>query len=383
MATGDGGGGGDQFHHSQDPASRLGKLMTIDIATGTPTILSRGLRNPWRFSFDRTAGTLVIGDVGQNLYEEIDVGLAANYGWPCREGFEAYGTDAGCAPPAVLASPVLTHTHSEGFCAIVGGYVVRDPGLPTLLGKYLYGDNCSAPLRAVDLANTATDTTLGLNVSSLSSYGEDGCGRILVVSLAGTVSRLIDGTLRACDDDGGGPDPTPTPTADARHPRRARRRARRRAPSPIAEPDARRPRRARRPAARRPRRARTSPTRRRPSPSPSPTPTAHADPDARADAHAVRDGRADADRHAARAPRPTGARARSASAWPARAVSGWRSHCSPTRRAARPCAPPASRRSRSPSGRATAQPSRSRRRTRTRRSRSASGRSTPRATSAR
>ncbi len=90
---GDGGGGNDQFHHSQDAASLLGKLLTIDTAAGGATIVAKGLRNPWRFSFDRATGQLVIGDVGQDAYEEIDAGLAANYGWPCKEGLHDHGSD--------------------------------------------------------------------------------------------------------------------------------------------------------------------------------------------------------------------------------------------------------------------------------------------------
>ena len=224
----------------------------------------------------------MIGDVGQNLYEEIDVGLADNYGWPCREALHAYGTDAGCAPPAVLASPVLEHAHSEGFCAIVGGYVVRDPGLPTLLGRYLYGDNCSLPLRVVDLADPTTDTTLGLTVSRTKSFGEDGCGRILVVSLNGPVSRLVDGALRPCGTDTE-PEPTPTPT-----------------PTPTDEPT---------PA------ATVAPA---PTVAPTPPPRAHGGP-ARVQAQ-----------------RPRGRRPPSA----ALAVVA-----PPTRRVARPCAPPGSGRS--------------------------------------
>jgi hypothetical protein len=204
--TGDGGGGNDQFHHSQDLNSRLGKLLTIDTSAGGATVVARGLRNPWRFSFDRANGQLVIADVGQDSYEEIDVGLAANYGWPCKEGLHALGSDPGCDGVAT-AAPVLEQPHSAGFCSITGGYVVRDPGLPTLLGRYLYGDYCKAPLRSVDLANPASDTDTGLSVAGLSSFGEDACGRILAVSLNGPVYRLVDGAPSAC---GGAPLPADT-----------------------------------------------------------------------------------------------------------------------------------------------------------------------------
>jgi hypothetical protein len=203
--TGDGGGANDQFHHSQDPNSLLGKLLAIDTNAGGATVVARGLRNPWRFSFD--GSTIVIADVGQDAYEEVDVGFAANYGWPCKEGFHDHGSDPGCNGVAT-AAPVLEQPHSAGFCSITGGYVVRDPGLPTLLGRYLYGDYCNAPLRSVDLANPAGDAPVGISVPGLSSFGQDACGRILVVSLNGPVSRLVDGAPSAC----GGATPVPADT---------------------------------------------------------------------------------------------------------------------------------------------------------------------------
>jgi Glucose / Sorbosone dehydrogenase len=203
--TGDGGGGNDQFHHSQDPHSLLGKLLRLDVNANAPEIVARGLRNPWRFSFDRATGQIIIGDVGQDNVEEIDVGFAANYGWPCREGTTPNVSDPGCAGGGTT-DPFLTHTHrGDGFCSITGGYVVRDPGLPTLNGRYVYGDYCEGDLRSVGLANAASDAAIGINVPQLSSFGEDACGRILVVSLAGSVSRLVDGAPSPCAVAGGPP----------------------------------------------------------------------------------------------------------------------------------------------------------------------------------
>ena len=101
---------------------------------------------------------------------------------------------------------MLDKTHSgDGFCSITGGYVVRDPGLPTLLGRYVYGDFCAPALRSVDLANPASDAPVGLEVPRLSSFGEDTCGRLFVVSLSGPVYRLVDGAPSAC--------PAPAPPA--------------------------------------------------------------------------------------------------------------------------------------------------------------------------
>ncbi len=206
LGTGDGGGGDDQFHHSQDPASLLGKLIRIDLASGDHEVLARGLRNPWRFSFD--SGQIVIADVGQNQREEVDVGLADNYGWPCREGTLAYLSDPGCSGIATQ-DPVLERAHTGGVCSITGGYVVRDPGLPSLLGRYVYGDFCAPALRSVDLAAPASDAPVGVSMSGLSSFGVDACGRVYTVSLNGPVSRLQEGEATPC----GEPTPTPTPTA--------------------------------------------------------------------------------------------------------------------------------------------------------------------------
>jgi Glucose / Sorbosone dehydrogenase len=207
LGTGDGGGGNDQFHHSQDPNSLLGKLIRLDVAQAAPApeVLARGLRNPWRFSFD-PSGRIVIADVGQDQVEEIDVGLALNYGWPCMEGDRVNTgfSDAGCAGGGT-APPFLTHTHGgDGFCSITGGYVITDPGLPTLQGRYVYGDYCKGDIYSVEEANAASDTDTGLHVEQLSSFGVDACGRILVTSLSGTVYRLVDGAPSACAAPGGG-----------------------------------------------------------------------------------------------------------------------------------------------------------------------------------
>ncbi|MBE2319112.1 PQQ-dependent sugar dehydrogenase [Solirubrobacter sp. CPCC 204708] len=209
--TGDGGGRDDEERQAQDLTSRLGKMLRIDVATGTTEIVSRGLRNPWRFSF-APDGRIVIADVGQEAVEEINVGLAADYGWPCFEGSQTGPRpDAGCATGSAM--PAVEHPQTDGFCSITGGYVVRDPGLPTLHGDYVYGDLCKSKLRAVDLADPTTARELDVPVSSPSSFGEDGCGRLLVVSLEGAVSRLTDGESTPCADEPGEPEePTPTPT---------------------------------------------------------------------------------------------------------------------------------------------------------------------------
>jgi glucose/arabinose dehydrogenase len=120
LATGDGGSANDTFGHAQDPGSLLGKLIRIDVATGAHEVLARGLRNPWRFSFDRATGTPVIADVGQGLVEEVTVGLAANYGWPCWEGRTRFksiascdtGSAPNCGPPTSPRRPGMRRSAS-------------------------------------------------------------------------------------------------------------------------------------------------------------------------------------------------------------------------------------------------------------------------------
>src|SRR5512133_775110 len=205
--TGDGGSGGDPSGNAQTTAPapptvvngvnhdyRLGKLLRIDPATGAVSIFAYGLRNPWRFSYDRNTGDLVIGDVGQDRYEEVDFaaapgdGAGANYGWNQYEGLHTYPGDApaGAAPGTVL--PVIEYPHGPA-CSITGGYVVRDPALPELAGTYLYGDNCTGVISGATLP-AGTTRTLGLTVPNVSSFGEDGCGRVYAASLGGAVYRF-------------------------------------------------------------------------------------------------------------------------------------------------------------------------------------------------
>jgi hypothetical protein len=211
LATGDAADGAN----AQDASSLLGKLIRLDPAAPAPEIMASGLRNPWRFSFDRATGQLVLADVGDGAFEEINAGLAANYGWPCFEGTVRRTSTPGCT--SGTATPVLTKNHtSDGFCSITGGYVVRDPGLPTLLGRYLYADHCVGELRTVDLAAPAGDAATGLRASYVSSFGEDACGRLFVLSLNGPVYRLVDGSPSECVPTAAPPAPVTPPLADTR-----------------------------------------------------------------------------------------------------------------------------------------------------------------------
>jgi glucose/arabinose dehydrogenase len=210
IGVGDGGSENDPSANGQNTDTLLAKILRIaptaaggyTIPAGNPfagragrrpEIWAYGLRNPWRFSFDRATGSMIIGDVGQDREEELDfvpagTGAGANYGWSVWEGDRRFR--AGRAPGAV--SPVLTAAHSDGYCAIIGGYVVRDRSLPTLYGRYLFGDYCRAKIESVKLAR-ARATGLretGLEMTSLSSFGQDAAGHIYITSLDGPVYRL-------------------------------------------------------------------------------------------------------------------------------------------------------------------------------------------------
>jgi glucose/arabinose dehydrogenase len=200
LGMGDGGGGGDPERTAQDLSRLLGKLIRIDLQDENPEpeIAAYGLRNPWRFSFDRETRDLWIGDVGQDALEEIDgvtfnqfTGPDAplNFGWSAFEGTERFNTDQE-APGAI--APVLVYGR-EGGCSVTGGYVVRDPGLRSLYGRYLYGDFCEGELHSFTAEpneEANDDTALGVQIPSLSSFGEDAAGHIYATSLEGPVYRL-------------------------------------------------------------------------------------------------------------------------------------------------------------------------------------------------
>jgi glucose/arabinose dehydrogenase len=212
IGVGDGGSEDDPHNYGQNTRVLLGKLLRIaprpnggyripagnPFRPGTgprPEIWAYGLRNPWRFSFDRRNGDLIIGDVGQDTTEEIDFaahghGAGANYGWSIFEGDRRF--KPGSAPGAV--GPVLVARHSDGYCAIIGGYVVRDPALHKLYGRYLFGDNCRSQINSVLLSagHARQDHATGLSVGSLAAFGQDDAGRIYAVSLAGPVYRLVE-----------------------------------------------------------------------------------------------------------------------------------------------------------------------------------------------
>ncbi len=229
-STGDGGGADDPDGNGQtlirggtpdqQSTALLGKLLRIapgadggyaippdnpfaGSAAARGEIYAYGLRNPFRFSFDRATGDLLLADVGQDDAEEVNFsqtrGRGANFGWKCFEGAQPNdGTIPPCTP-AGHVPPVFEYDR-VGCQAITGGHVVRDPGLPSLLGRYVYGDFCDSVIRSVVPSTGAADTPVGIDLQdfTLTAFGEDACGRIHVVQLSGQVSRLVDGPATAC-----------------------------------------------------------------------------------------------------------------------------------------------------------------------------------------
>ncbi len=223
FGTGDGGGGGDTQGNAQNLNSLLGKLIRIDPRrsgskayrvpssnpfvgrAGRDEIYAYGLRNPFRFSFDRANGDLILGDVGQNEREEIDfvpesagAGRGANFGWNCFEGTNRF---SGCGASGHVEPVIERPTGGQdGDCAIIGGFVVRDPRLDTIQGQYVYGDACNSGVRVARLARprAQNDRELGLRVSSLSSFAETDRGCIYATSLGGPVYRLAGSSSKSC-----------------------------------------------------------------------------------------------------------------------------------------------------------------------------------------
>ncbi|MEW6269146.1 MAG: PQQ-dependent sugar dehydrogenase [Thermodesulfobacteriota bacterium] len=211
VGLGDGGGAGDPQDNAQSLDSKLGKILRLDVdrhpepppgnvVGGDPDVWDFGLRNPWRFSFDRATGDLYIGDVGQNALEEIDVEPAGqgarNYGWPIMEGDRCFRPPSGCDTTG-LAMPVVAYARDAG-CSVTGGHVYRGLAIPGLAGRYVYGDFCSNRVfsfRWVDGAATVpAELTEDLDpdglIQGLTSFGEDEAGELYVVSQDGSVFRI-------------------------------------------------------------------------------------------------------------------------------------------------------------------------------------------------
>ena len=198
VGMGDGGSSGDPEDRAQDLDSQLGKLLRYDVdARGKQAweMVAYGLRNPWRFSFDRETGDLWIGDVGQGEIEEIDylpsgtTGLV-NFGWDVFEGTRPY-EDKEPDPSGELVEPIAEYSHTEG-CSVTGGFVYRGEAIPAAEARYFYGDYCSGFIWSLALRNgRAVDVRRhNIELNGLSSFGEDAAGELYLVSLTGSVYRL-------------------------------------------------------------------------------------------------------------------------------------------------------------------------------------------------
>ena len=199
FGLGDGGAADDPQARAQDPSTLLGKMVRLDPAGGDPEIVISGIRNPWRFSFD-TDGSLWIGDVGQNMWEEVNHLPAGeidgtNLGWSALEGthdnpnVETAGRSGENPVP-----PVFEYSHEGGNCSVTGGFVYRGTDIPSLEGAYLFADYCAGRIRALRLGsdNTlAAEYDLGVSVSAPVSFGADARGEAYVLSGDGTIVRLV------------------------------------------------------------------------------------------------------------------------------------------------------------------------------------------------
>ena len=218
IGTGDGGSGGDPPNNAQNKQVLLGKLLRIDVSiasggtpyrippnnpfVGTsvarPEIWAFGLRNPWRFSFDRLTGDLFIGDVGQDSFEEVDFQPRAsrggeNYGWRLMEGTHCFNPSSNCNPGG-LKLPILEYAHgnNEENCSITGGYRYRGSRIPSLRGAYLFGDFCSGRIFRARLASGKwTAAQLAATSFSLSTFGEDATGELYLADLSSGVYKIV------------------------------------------------------------------------------------------------------------------------------------------------------------------------------------------------
>ena len=195
-SIGDGGSGGDPENRSQDMQSQFGKLLTLDPSRPSAgwNIAALGLRNPWRFSFDRATGDLYIADVGQGEIEEVNFtprnspGLE-NYGWDLYEGSRRF--EEGTPGPGELVYPVAEYSHSRG-CSVTGGFVYRGSARRPERGRYIYGDYCSGIVWSFRIAEgAATDLRVEpFRIDSLTSFGENAAGELYAVSGGGTIYRV-------------------------------------------------------------------------------------------------------------------------------------------------------------------------------------------------
>ena len=219
VGLGDGGASNDRFGNGQDPFTLLGSMLRLDPTPsgdlpytvpadnpmpdgqGHPLVYAYGLRNPWRYSFD--GDLLYIADVGQGQWEEVSVvgapsPLVENFGWPVLEGTNCFTTSncdrsAGLIPNAFMVEPVVEYSHSGGNCSITGGVVIHDPAIPELDGFYVYADYCAGFVRGFFFENGAAtgEAEILAGLGPISSFGIDSDGSVLIVSLTGSIRRIV------------------------------------------------------------------------------------------------------------------------------------------------------------------------------------------------
>jgi glucose/arabinose dehydrogenase len=196
-SIGDGGSGGDPEDRAQDPGSLFGKLLALDVSRSAVRwqVDAFGLRNPWRFSFDRATGGLYIGDVGQGDIEEIDFTPRAsagveNYGWDLYEGSRRF--EDGSPGPGRLVFPVFEYSHADGHCSVTGGYVYRGRAMPAERGRYVFGDYCTGVVWSLRVTSgEARDVRVEpFRIGGLTSFGENAAGELFATAQNGTVYRL-------------------------------------------------------------------------------------------------------------------------------------------------------------------------------------------------
>jgi glucose/arabinose dehydrogenase len=214
IAMGDGGAGGDPHRNGQNPDALLGKILRIDVDGGSgskgygippenpsakdggaPEVWISGMRNPWRTSFDRSNGDFWIGDVGQAVWEEVDVVRRGtqgpvNFGWNITEGPDCYNAQS-CRRDG-LTGPVSAYKHDLG-CAIVGGYVYRGSAYPFLAGTYLFSDNCTSHVWAIDAASDGPSdpVQVGQVDGNVATFGEGADGELYMLTLQGSVLKVV------------------------------------------------------------------------------------------------------------------------------------------------------------------------------------------------
>ncbi len=230
VSFGDGGSGNDPGNRAQSDTTLLGKILRIDVDGGSPyaippdnpfvglppldEIWAKGVRNPWRWSFDRLTGDLYIGEVGQNAWEEVDFQPAnstggENYGWRCMEGFHCTGLSGCTCNSPTLTLPIQEYSHSDG-CSITGGFVYRGCAIPEYLGLYFFADYCSDSIWTFRYANGTVseftnrtaelDPPGALNIGDISSFGEDAYGELYICDLVGgEVFKIVPNAITDCN----------------------------------------------------------------------------------------------------------------------------------------------------------------------------------------